>query len=161
LCTVHYQLNHHLSHIGFHPDGLCEQCEIPETAEHVIQVCPKYTEARQHPQHALNQIGVTFHTPEILRGLFESQAYIYRFFSIRSWHYKLRCQNVPSPTSPLIIILLHVLPISVIKSSIHTRKSRCVYSGSSSIWVHYIFYKVLRVQKLSQGKLWRRFVYVY
>ena len=41
LCTGHCKLNHHLSHIGLHPDGLCGQCEIPETVEHMIEVCPK------------------------------------------------------------------------------------------------------------------------
>ena len=39
LRTGHCQLNHHMSRIGLHPDGLCDQCEIPETVEHVIEVC--------------------------------------------------------------------------------------------------------------------------
>ena len=55
-----------MSRIGFHPDGLCDQCDLPETVEHVIQVCPKHSAARQRLQHALNQIGVTFHPREIL-----------------------------------------------------------------------------------------------
>jgi len=46
LCTGHCQLKHHLSRIGFHPDELCDQCEIPETVEHFIEVFPKYSEAR-------------------------------------------------------------------------------------------------------------------
>jgi len=46
LCIGHCQLNHHLSRIGFHPDGLCDRCEIPETVEHFIEVCPKYSEER-------------------------------------------------------------------------------------------------------------------
>ena len=61
LCTGHCQLNHHLSRIGLHPDGLCDQFEIPEKVEHIIEVCPKYSEARQRLQHVLNQTGLTFH----------------------------------------------------------------------------------------------------
>jgi len=66
LCPGHCKLNHHLSRIGHQPDGLCDQCDLPETVEHVIQVCPKHSAARQRLQHALNQIGVTFHSREIL-----------------------------------------------------------------------------------------------
>jgi len=85
LCTGHCKLNHHLSRLGLHPDGLCGQCEVPETVEHVIEVCPKYLTARKRLKLALNQLGISFHTPEILRStaaakvvkrLCESQAYV-------------------------------------------------------------------------------------
>jgi len=70
LCPGPCQLNHHLSCIGLPPDGLCDQCELPETVEHFIEVCPtpKNSEARQRLQYALNQFGVTLHTSEIVRG---------------------------------------------------------------------------------------------
>jgi len=58
LCTGHCKLNHHLSRLGLHLDVLCDQCDLPETVEHVIEVCPKYSAARQRLQHALNQIGI-------------------------------------------------------------------------------------------------------
>jgi len=67
LCTGHCQLNHHLSRIGLHPDGLCAHCETPETVDHVIEVRPKYLTARNRLKLALNQLGIPFHTPEILR----------------------------------------------------------------------------------------------
>jgi len=57
-----------MSRIGLHPDGLCDQCEIPETAEHVIEVCTKFTEARRRLKHAVEDLGINFSTPEILRG---------------------------------------------------------------------------------------------
>jgi len=38
LCTGHCHLNHHMSRIGLYPDWLCDQCEMPETVEHVIEV---------------------------------------------------------------------------------------------------------------------------
>ena len=66
--TSDCQLNHYLFRICLHPDGLCDQCKIPDTVEHFIEVCSKYSEARQRLQHALNQIGVTFETPQILRS---------------------------------------------------------------------------------------------
>jgi len=68
LCTGHCKLNHDLSRIGLHPDGLCGQCEIPETVEHMIKVCPKYLTARKRLKLALNQLGIYFHNPEILRS---------------------------------------------------------------------------------------------
>jgi len=68
LCTGHCKLNHHLSRIGLHPDGLCGQCEILETVEHMIEVCPKYLTARKRLKLALNQLGISFHTPEIWTG---------------------------------------------------------------------------------------------
>jgi len=58
-------LNHHLSRIGLHLDGLCGQCEIPETVEHMIEVCPKYLTARKRLKLALNHLSISFHTPEI------------------------------------------------------------------------------------------------
>jgi len=66
LCTGHCKLNHHLSRIGLHPDGLCGQCEIPETVEHMIEVCPKYLTARKRLKLAFNQLGISFHTPKVL-----------------------------------------------------------------------------------------------
>jgi len=38
-----------MSRIGLHPDGLCDQCEIPETVQHVVEVCPKFSEAQRRP----------------------------------------------------------------------------------------------------------------
>jgi len=68
LCTGHCHLNHHMLCIGLHPDGLCDQCEIPETAEHFIEVCPKFSEARRRLKHAVEDLGIHFFTPEILRS---------------------------------------------------------------------------------------------
>ena len=68
LCTGHCKLNHHLSRIGLHPDGLCCQCEIPEMVEHMMEVCPKYLTERKRLKPALNQLRISFHTPEILRS---------------------------------------------------------------------------------------------
>ena len=48
LYTGHCHLNHHISRIGLHPEGLCDRCEVPETVENVIEVCTKFTEARRH-----------------------------------------------------------------------------------------------------------------
>jgi len=56
-------LNHHLSRIGLHLDGLCGQCEIPETVEHMIEVCRKYLTARNRLKLALNQLGYFFSYP--------------------------------------------------------------------------------------------------
>ena len=67
LCTGHCKFNH-LSRIGRHPDGLCRQCEIPETVEHMIEVCPKYLTARKRLKLALNQLDISFHSLEILRS---------------------------------------------------------------------------------------------
>ena len=67
LCTGHCQLNHHLSRIGLHPDGLCARCEIPETVDHFIEVCSKYLTARNLLKLALNKFGIPFRAPEILR----------------------------------------------------------------------------------------------
>jgi len=33
--------------------------------EHMIEVCPKYLTARKRLKLALNQLGISFHTPEI------------------------------------------------------------------------------------------------
>jgi len=57
-----------MSHIGLHPDGLCGQCEIPETVDHIMEVSPKYLTARIRLKLALGQLGISFHTPEILRS---------------------------------------------------------------------------------------------
>ena len=67
LCTGHCQLNHHLSRIGLHSEELCARCEIPETVDHIIEVCPKYLTARNRLKLALNKLGIPFRTPEILR----------------------------------------------------------------------------------------------
>ena len=68
LCTGHCQLNHHMSRIGLHPDALCDQCEIPETVEHVIEVWPKFSEALPRLKHAVEDHDINFYTPEILRS---------------------------------------------------------------------------------------------
>ena len=70
LSTIIFRLrtNHHISPIGLHPDGLCDQCEIPETVEHVTEVCTKFTEARRRLKHAVEDLGINFSTPEILRS---------------------------------------------------------------------------------------------
>ena len=68
LCTGHCHLNHHVSRIGLLPDGFCDQCEIPETVEHVIEVCSKFSEARRRLKHAVADLGINFSTPEILRS---------------------------------------------------------------------------------------------
>jgi len=57
-----------MSRIGLHPGGLCDQCEIPETVEHVIEVCPKFTEARRRLKQAVDDLGINFSTSEILRS---------------------------------------------------------------------------------------------
>ena len=33
--------------IGRHPTGLCERCQVPETLEHVLVNCRKYTSERK------------------------------------------------------------------------------------------------------------------
>jgi len=53
-----------MSRIGLHPDGLCDQCEIPETVEHFIEVCPKF----RRMKHAVEVLGTNFSTSEILRN---------------------------------------------------------------------------------------------
>ena len=57
-----------LARIGLHPDGLCDKCEIPETVEHVIEVCTKFTDSRRRLKHAVEDLGINFSTPEILRS---------------------------------------------------------------------------------------------
>jgi len=57
-----------MSRIGFRPNGLCDQCEISETVEHVIEVCIKFTEARRRLKHAVEDLSINFSTPEILRS---------------------------------------------------------------------------------------------
>jgi len=49
LYTGHCQLNHHLSRIGLHPDGLCAQCEIPETVDHIMEVCLNFNQSEYFP----------------------------------------------------------------------------------------------------------------
>jgi len=68
LCTSHRHLNHRMSRIGLHPDGLCDQCEIPETVEHVTEVCTKFSEPRRCLKYAVENLGINFSTPEILRS---------------------------------------------------------------------------------------------
>jgi len=43
-------------------------CEIPETVEHFIKVCPKFTEARRRLKHAVEDLDINFFTREILRS---------------------------------------------------------------------------------------------
>jgi len=58
-----------MSRIGLHPDGLRDQCEIPETLVGcVIEVCSKFSEARRRLKHAVEDLAINFSTPEILRG---------------------------------------------------------------------------------------------
>jgi len=57
-----------MSRIGLHADGLCDQCEIPATVEHVIEVCTKFKEARRRLKHAVEDLSINFSTPEILRS---------------------------------------------------------------------------------------------
>jgi len=62
-----------MSRVGLHPDGLCDQCEIPETVEHVIEVCTKFTETRRRLKHEVEDLGINFSTPEILRSTAATQ----------------------------------------------------------------------------------------
>jgi len=57
-----------MSRIGLHPDRLCDWCEVPETVEHVIEICTEFTEARRRLKHAVEDLGINFSTPEILRS---------------------------------------------------------------------------------------------
>jgi len=63
LCTGHCTLNHHLSRIGLHPDGLWGQCEIPETVEHMIEVCPTYLTARNFSETCTQSTRYFFSYP--------------------------------------------------------------------------------------------------
>ena len=36
----------------------CDQCEIPETVEHVIEACTRFTEARRRLKHAVEDLGI-------------------------------------------------------------------------------------------------------
>lgn len=43
----HTGLNYTLYRIGKHPTGLCDECGVSETVEHVLIMCNKYTEQRK------------------------------------------------------------------------------------------------------------------
>ena len=68
LSFVHRSLSPKMSRIGLHPDGLCDQCEVPETVEHVIEVCSKFTRGATTSETHSNDLGIHFSTPEILRS---------------------------------------------------------------------------------------------
>jgi len=57
-----------MSCIDLHPDGLCDRCEVSETVEYVTEVCTKFSEARRRLKHAVEDLGIKFFTPEILRS---------------------------------------------------------------------------------------------
>jgi len=57
-----------MSRIGLHPDWLCDRCEVPETVEYFSEVCTKFTEVRRRMKLAVEDRGINFSTPEILRS---------------------------------------------------------------------------------------------
>jgi len=68
LSFMHRSLSSKSSYVTYWSDGLCDRCEVPETVEHVIEVCTKFTEARRRLKHAVEILGINFSTPEILRS---------------------------------------------------------------------------------------------
>ena len=89
LCTGHCHLNHHMSRIGLYPDWLCDQCEMPETVEHVIEVLVPNSQRRDDVWNTQSKILAFIFPPQkssvaqLLRRMWkllcESQAYVYRF----------------------------------------------------------------------------------
>ena len=64
----HSGLNSTLHLIGKHQSGLCEQCQVPETVEHVIMDCSIYDAEREMMRTQMRDLGVQHIT---LEGLLE------------------------------------------------------------------------------------------
>lgn len=47
--------------MGKHPTGFCDQCQIPETVEHVLNNCLKYVLQRVDMIQDMGKIGLTGH----------------------------------------------------------------------------------------------------
>lgn len=55
----HNKLNSTLHIMGKHPTGFCDQCQIPETVEHVLINCSKYGLQRVDMIKDMGKIGLT------------------------------------------------------------------------------------------------------
>lgn len=55
----HSNLNETLHIIGKHPTGLCEFCQAPETVEHVLVKCRKYSVERKEMMEGMERAGLT------------------------------------------------------------------------------------------------------
>lgn len=45
--------------IGKHPTGLSEHCQVPETVDHVLVNCRKYTSERKDMMEGMRRSGLT------------------------------------------------------------------------------------------------------
>ncbi len=55
----HTKLNSTLHIIGNHSTGLCEICQVKETVDHVLLLCPRYEQERNELQRELQNLGCT------------------------------------------------------------------------------------------------------
>ncbi len=55
----HAKLNSTLHIIGKHSTGLCEICQVKETVDHVLLLCPRYEQERNELQRELQNLGCT------------------------------------------------------------------------------------------------------
>ncbi len=53
----HTKLNSTLHIIGKHSTGLCEICQVKETVDHVLILCPRYQQGRNYLQRELQNLG--------------------------------------------------------------------------------------------------------
>ena len=64
----HCGLASNLNVVGKHPDGLCE-CGSPETVQHVILACSKYTRERQQLFEELSDLGLSSFSLQTILGV--------------------------------------------------------------------------------------------
>ena len=62
----HCRLNYHLKKIRIIESASCEYCNMEETIEHVLMICPRYHSSRIKFKSALQQIGISFNCTRIL-----------------------------------------------------------------------------------------------
>ena len=66
--TGHCKLNEHLHKIGCHHNGLCEDCNIPESLEHYFLNCPKYSVWRTELIKSAEKHSIEKTLPELFKN---------------------------------------------------------------------------------------------
>ena len=60
LRTGHCRLNSHLHSLGLHPNGNCEQCQVPETVAHFLFACTTYHSERIKLKRTMESLNIDF-----------------------------------------------------------------------------------------------------
>ena len=115
--TGHCRLNKHLHRLDRHPNGKCEQCQVPERVDHFLWICPTYQPERIKLKRATESLNIDF-TPLPILSDDQAAKHVEEFMHISGrqiWtqlHKGLALEDravIKHHKNPIIIIIIIII----------------------------------------------------